>query len=188
MTQTSSLDLTRFKEMSQSLNRPIVLIGLMGTGKTTIGRRIANMLDISFIDTDAEIEKAAQLSVAEIFDQFDEEYFRDGERRVIARLIEESSGVLATGGGAFLNDETRALILQKGLAVWLDCDIETLVERTSRRDTRPLLRGGDPREILTRLHAERAGIYAEAQVHVRTKDAPHQETATQVLEAIEAWQ
>jgi shikimate kinase len=173
--------------LAQKLDRPIVLIGLMGTGKSTIGRRIASHLNLNFVDTDHEIERAAQLSVAEIFEQFDEHYFRDGERRVIARLIEEGHGVVATGGGAFINAETRQLLLEKTLCVWLDCDIDTLVSRTSRRETRPLLRDGDPREILTKLQADRAEAYAMAHVHVSTKDAPHHETTMQVLEAIDAW-
>jgi shikimate kinase len=184
----AQIDPERIAAIARRLQRPIVLIGLMGTGKSTIGRRLASLLHLGFIDTDQEIEDAARLSISEIFEKYGEAHFRDGERRVIARLLSENCGVLATGGGAFLNPETRRLILEKGLAVWLDCDIETLVERVSRRDTRPLLKNGDPREILTRLQAERAPVYSEAQVHVMTSNAPHLETATRVLEAIEACQ
>ena len=126
--------------IASAIDRPIVLVGLMGAGKSTVGRRLSSMLGRDFIDADHAIEEAAQRSISEIFDEFGETYFRDGERRVIARLIEENHGVIATGGGAFVDDETRALILEKAIAVWIDCDIDTLVERTSRRDTRPLLR------------------------------------------------
>ena len=145
------------------------------------------MLDARFVDSDAAIEEAAQRNVGEIFAQFGEAYFRDGERRVIARLIEEGHGVIATGGGAFVNPETRALILSRGIGVWLDCDIETLVARTARKESRPLLQNGDPREILTRLHAERAPAYAEAPIRVASGDAPHHQTAMRILEAIEQW-
>ena len=130
--------------IARRIDRPIVLVGLMGAGKTTVGRKLATLLGSDFVDADEEIERAAQQSIPEIFETYGEEYFRDGERRVIARLMGERDGVIATGGGAFVNDETRALILEKAIAVWIDCSVETLVERTGRRDTRPLLRDGDP--------------------------------------------
>lgn len=167
------------------LDRPVVLIGLMGAGKSSVGRRLATMMERDFVDADDAIEDAAQRSIAEIFAEFGEAYFRDGERRVIARLMEEHSGVIATGGGAFVDPETRALILEKGLAVWIDCDIETLVERTSRRNTRPLLKTGNPREILTRLLNERGPLYAEAPVRVKSDEGPHTDTAIAILRAIE---
>ena len=166
--------------------RPIVLVGLMGVGKTTVGRRLARLLDRSFVDADDEIERAAGLSIAEIFDRFGEEYFRDGERRVIARLMTGSRGVIATGGGAFMNAETRASILKNALAVWLDADIDTLVERVMRRDTRPLLRNGDPEEILRDLARTRNPVYAAAHVHVTGNDSPHDETVRAILTAIGA--
>lgn len=167
--------------------RPIVLVGLMGAGKTTVGRRLAARLGRRFVDSDAAIEEAARLSISEIFGVFGEAYFRDGERRVIARLLSEEAGVIATGGGAFCQAETRELILRKALVVWLDCDIETLVERTGRRDTRPLLRGGDRREVLTRLAEERRPLYAQAQIHVRAGTGPHTKTVAAILEAIGQW-
>ena len=167
------------------LDMPVVLIGLMGAGKSSVGRRLATMMERDFVDADDAIEDAAQRSIAEIFAEFGEAYFRDGERRVIARLMEEHSGVIATGGGAFVDPDTRALILAKGLAVWSDCDIETLVERTSRRSTRPLLKTGNPREILTRLLSERGPLYAEAQVRVKSDEGPHTDTAMAILRAIE---
>lgn len=173
--------------IARRVDRPVVLVGLMGVGKSTVGRRLASLLGRDFIDADEEIEEAAQMSISEIFAEFGEPYFRDGERRVIARLIEERHGVIATGGGAFVNDETRALILAEAIAVWIDADIATLVERTSRRNTRPLLRQGDPREILTRLHSEREPFYAQAPIHVRSEDGPHMTTANRILEAIDQW-
>jgi shikimate kinase len=169
------------------ITRPVVLVGLMGVGKSTVGRKLAAQLHRDFVDADEAIVEAAQLSIPEIFEQFGEPYFRDGERRVIARLIEEGHGVIATGGGAFVDPSTRALILERAIAVWIDCDIDTLVERTARRNTRPLLRNGDPKEILTRLAAERAPFYAEAPIRVMSENGPHADTARAILEAIDQW-
>ena len=165
--------------------RPIVLVGLMGVGKTTVGRRLAAQLGCRFLDSDAAIEEAARLSVSEIFDAFGEAYFRDGERRVITRLLSEGPGVIATGGGAFCQDETRDLILAKALVVWLDCDTETLVERTGRRDTRPLLRGTDRREVLARLAEQRRPLYAQAHIHIRAGTGPHTRTVAAIIEALD---
>lgn len=166
---------------------PVVLVGLMGVGKSTVGRKLASLLHRDFVDADDAIVEAAQLSIPEIFEQFGEPYFRDGERRVIARLIEEGHGVIATGGGAFVDPSTRALIREKAIAVWIDCDIDTLVERTARRNTRPLLKNGNPREILTRLAAERAPFYAEAPIRVVSENGPHADTARAIIEAIDQW-
>lgn len=166
---------------------PVVLVGLMGVGKSTVGRKLASLLRRDFVDADEAIVEAAQLSIPEIFEQFGEPYFRDGERRVIARLIEEGHGVIATGGGAFVDPSTRALILERAIAVWIDCDIDTLVERTARRNTRPLLKNGNPREILTRLAAERAPFYAEAPIRVVSENGPHADTARAIIEAIDQW-
>lgn len=182
-----SLNRERLSAIAARLDRPLVLVGLMGVGKSTVGRRLAALLNRSFVDADDEIVDAAQRSISEIFEQFGEASFRDGERRVIARLIDEHDGVIATGGGAFVNDETRALILDKAIAVWIDCDVDTLVERTSRRNTRPLLKEGDPREILARLHAERRGFYSQAPIHVMSDAGPHDETAVKILEALDKW-
>lgn len=173
--------------LAARLARPVVLVGLMGVGKSTVGRKLAALLNRDFVDADDAITEAAQLSIPEIFEQFGEPYFRDGERRVIARLIEEGHGVIATGGGAFVDPSTRALILERTVAVWIDCDVATLVERTARRDTRPLLRGGDPHEILTRLAAERAPFYAEAPIRVVSENGPHADTARAIIEAIDQW-
>ena len=174
-------------QIARRIDRPVVLVGLMGAGKSTVGRRFAEMIGAEFIDADEAIEQAAQLKVAEIFEEYGENYFRDGERRVIARLIEERHGVIATGGGAFINAETRALILERAIAVWIDCDVETLVERTGRRDTRPLLKNGDPKEILTKLYREREPFYAEAHLRVPSNNGPHAATAHAIVEAIERW-
>lgn len=187
MRDTPEMTATQIAALARRIDRPVVLVGLMGVGKSTVGQRLAALLGKDFVDSDAAIEVAAQRSVGEIFEAFGEAYFRDGERRVIARLIEEEHGVIATGGGAFVQQDTRALILQRGIAVWLDCDIDTLVARTGRRDTRPLLRGGDPREILARLHAERAPAYAEAPIRIETGDLPHHQTALKIVEAIARW-
>lgn len=187
MTGEASLNDRDLADISARLDRPIVLVGLMGAGKSTVGRRLASMLHRGFVDADDAIEDAAQRSVAEIFEEFGEAYFRDGERRVIARLMEEGKGVIATGGGAFVDDQTRELILETALAVWIDCDIDTLVERTSRRDTRPLLRNGDPKAILTDLLAKREAFYSQAQIRVKSDDGPHADTARAIIEAINQW-
>ena len=169
-------------------DRPIVLVGLMGAGKSTVGRRLARRLGLDFVDSDEEIEVAAAHSIAEIFARFGEESFRDGERRVIARLIEGAPKVIATGGGAFMNDETRALILERCIAVWLDADVETLAERVSRRDTRPLLRDKDPLLMLRDLAGQRNPVYAEAHIHVQSQPMPHERAVEKIIEALAAWE
>lgn len=166
------------------VRRPIVLVGLMGVGKSTVGRRLASRLHLPFVDADREIEAAAGLSIADIFERFGEEGFRDGERRVIARLIDGRPKVVATGGGAFMNDQTRALILARATAIWLDADIDVLVERVGRRDDRPLLHGRDAREALTELAARRNPIYALAPIHVRSEPLPHEATVEAILKAL----
>jgi len=186
MTKTETmLSPAETRALARRIDRPVVLVGMMGTGKTTIGRKLAAALDLPFADADEEIEQAARMSVSEIFEQFGEDYFRDGERRVIARLVGDRPSVIATGGGAFVNDETRALILGKAIAVWLDCDTDVLVERVTRKDTRPLLSGGDPREIVERLKNEREPYYAQAPVHVASRVGPHEQTVQRILKAIE---
>lgn len=162
----------------------LVLVGLMGVGKSTIGRRLAARLDLPFIDADEEIEKAAGMTIQEMFDRHGEAAFRDGERRVIARLIDGMPKVVATGGGAFVNDETRRLILDKATAIWLDADIEILVNRVSRRDGRPLLKGRNPRDVLTSLAAERSPFYAQAPIRVRSTDLPHDATVDSIMKAL----
>lgn len=167
-----------------TVDRPIVLVGLMGVGKSSVGRRLAARLGVPFYDADHEIEEAAGLSITEMFERFGEAHFRDGERRVIARLIDGQPKVIATGGGAFMNDETRELILSRATAIWLDADIDTLVERVGRRDGRPLLKGRDPRQVLTELAAIRNPVYALAPVHVHSRPLPHEASVDAVLEAL----
>jgi shikimate kinase len=185
--ETRSPSDSEIKAIAARIDRPLVLVGMMGVGKSTIGRKLAQLLGLPFRDADDEIEKAAQLSVAEIFARFGEAHFRDGERRVIARLLDGGPSVLATGGGAFVQPDTRALILEKGIAVWLDSDVATLVDRVTRKDTRPLLRGGDPQEIVARLKDEREPAYSQAPIKVMSDAGPHGETVNRILKAIAAW-
>jgi shikimate kinase len=165
---------------------PIVLIGMMGVGKSTVGRRLASRLNVPFVDADTEIETAAGLTVAEIFERFGEEHFRDGERRVIARLIDGTRKVIATGGGAFMQPDTRALILNNATTVWLQADIATLVQRVGRRGDRPLLVNRDPETVLRELAAVRNPIYALAPVHVFSHPAPHEATVDAILKELRA--
>lgn len=164
--------------------RPIVLVGLMGAGKTTVGRRLAARFGLDFVDADQEIELACGLTVAEIFERFGEAHFRDGERRVIARLIDGTAKVIATGGGAFMNEATRALILDRATAVWLDADIDTLAARVAKRDHRPLLRGKNPRDVLGELAAVRNPVYALAPIHVCSQRHPHEATVDAIVKEL----
>lgn len=161
--------------------RSVVLVGMMGAGKSSIGRRLATVLDIPFVDADTEIEKAAGMSIPDMFDSHGEAYFRAGEARVIARLLEGGPQVLATGGGAFMNPQTRALVRQHGVSVWLKADLDVLLKRVRRRGDRPLLRNSDPAETLERLIAERYPTYAEADVTVVSRDEPHETIIAEVI-------
>ena len=158
----------------------------MGAGKSSVGRRLAAALNLPFRDADEEIEKAAGRSISEIFGQFGEEHFRDGERRVIARLLEEPPHVLATGGGAFMNEETRELIKSRAVSVWLKADLDTLAKRVARKDNRPLLKGRDPRETLAELAAARYPTYALADITIESGDTPHHATVDAIIKAIKA--
>jgi shikimate kinase len=180
-------DAATIADLARRIDRPIVLVGLMGVGKSSVGKRLANVLGLPFVDADTEIETAAKMSIPEIFDAFGEAGFRDGERRVIARLIDGQPGVVATGGGAFCNEETRRLILDKAITVWLDSDVDTLLERVGRRGNRPLLKEGDPRETLTRLKREREPAYAEAPIHVSSDRGAHARTLARVMRGIDRW-
>ncbi|MFA5968381.1 MAG: shikimate kinase [Sphingomonas sp.] len=164
--------------------KPIVLVGLMGVGKSTIGRRLATRLNLPFVDADTEIETAAGMTIAEIFARFGEAHFRDGERRVIGRLIDGTPKVVATGGGAFINEETRHLILDQAIAIWLNASTDVLAERVRRRDTRPLLRGRDPQQVLRELAEARNPLYALAPIHVTSQQAPHETTVNAILKAL----
>ncbi|MBT5415023.1 MAG: shikimate kinase [Rhodospirillaceae bacterium] len=165
--------------------RSVVLIGLMGAGKTCIGRRLASRLALPFVDADAEIEKAAGCTIEDIFESHGEAAFRDGERRVIARILDGKPVVLATGGGAYMNEETRAKIRGHGISVWLRAELDLLLKRTGRRNNRPLLKRGDRRQILETLMAERYPIYAEADIVVDSMDGPPDETVEAVLRALD---
>jgi len=167
--------------------RSLVLVGLMGAGKTCIGRRLATRLGLSFCDADAEIEAAAGMSIPEIFELHGEAAFRDGERRVLARLLNAPPHVLATGGGAFMNPRTRALIKARAISIWLRADLDLLVRRTARRNHRPLLNRGDPRTILGELMAERHPVYAEADIVVDSVDGPPEATLEHVLAGLESY-
>jgi shikimate kinase len=166
--------------------RSIVLIGLMGAGKTAVGRRLANRLDLPFIDADTEIEAAAGGTISEIFVEHGEAYFRQGERKVIGRLLDSGPQVLATGGGAFMAPETRASIKAHGVSVWLKVDLKVLLKRVGRRDNRPLLAAGNPGEVMKRLMEKRYPVYAEADVTVESRDVPHDMMVGTVIDALAA--
>ncbi len=166
--------------------RSIVLVGLMGCGKSSVGRRLASRLGISFVDADEEIERVAAKSIVEIFADHGEAYFRDGERRVIARLLANGPQVLATGGGAFINPETRAKIRERGISIWLHADLPVLMRRVSKRDTRPLLKNGDPEATMRDLMDKRYPVYAEADITVESRDVPHDVIVNEVIAALKS--
>jgi len=168
-------------------HRTIVLVGLMGVGKSSVGRRLAAALDLPFRDADNEVEAAAGRSIPEIFAEMGEPAFRDGERRVIARLLEEPPHVLATGGGAFVNAETRALIKSKAIAVWLKADLELLARRVGRKEGRPLLKGRDPMDVLREHAALRYPAYGEAHLTVETGDTAHGVAVEAVIQALRGY-
>ena len=186
---------SEIEALARRIDRPVVLVGMMGVGKTSVGKRLAAVLRFGFVDADEAIEEAAHMTVAEIFERFGEEYFRNGERRVITRLLDERHGgvgnsggsVIATGGGAFVDPATRALILERGIAVWLDSDVDTLVDRVARNSNRPLLRQGNPREIIVRLKTEREALYRQAPIHIQSRPGPHQRTVAAILRELEQW-
>jgi len=165
--------------------RSIVLVGMMGAGKSSVGRRLAARLGVPFFDADIEIEKAAGMTIPEIFSSRGEPYFRAGEARVIARLLDAGPQVLATGGGAFMHPGTREVIRQRGISVWLRAEHDVLMRRVKRRADRPLLQGGDPAETLRRLTAERSPTYAEADLMVESRDVPHDAIVDEVLGALQ---
>lgn len=165
-------------------SRSIVLVGLMGAGKSNIGRRLAARLGLRFFDSDPEIEAAAGETIEEIFANRGERVFREGERRVIARLLGQPVHILATGGGAFMDPATRALIRRRGVSVWLRADLDVLVTRVSRRSNRPLLKTGDPRAILAELIERRHPIYAEADVAVDSSEGSPEATVTRAIAAL----
>jgi shikimate kinase len=172
-------------ELAKRLDRPVVLVGLMGVGKSTVGRRLAKRLGLSFVDSDAEIEGAAGYPAAEVFERYGERDFRDGERRLVARLIEGDVRVIATGGGAYVDPNTRRLLNERAITVWLDAPVDILAERTARRDTRAQLRDGDPESVLRRLADERRPSYAEAHIHVKSGAGAHQDVVEAIIRALD---
>jgi len=168
--------------------RSIVLVGMMGVGKSSVGRRLAARLSIPFVDADSEIENAAKMTIPEIFARHGEAYFRSGEARVLARLLDSGPQVLATGGGAFMNEDTRALIKLKGVSIWLHADLDVLLRRTSkRRSDRPLLQTEDPTATLRALLAEREPTYALADLTVQSREVPHETIVADVMTALAAY-
>ena len=178
----------RAEELVERLaGKPIVLVGMMGAGKTTVGRRVAARLNRNFLDSDEEIEKAAQMTIPEIFDQRGEPEFRAGETRVIARVLKDADIILATGGGAFVNAETRALVKGEAISVWLKANADVLFERVSRRSNRPLLKTPNPRATLEKQIEERYPIYADADITVPSREVPQDVVAQDVIDAVLAY-
>ncbi len=169
-------------------NHPIVLVGLMGAGKSSIGRRLAEKIELPFVDADHEIELAADKSIAEIFKDHGEVYFREGERRVISRLIKNGAQILATGGGAFINDETRASIAARGVSLWLKADLPLLMKRVMKRSDRPLLQNENPEAVMQRLMDSRYPVYEKADVTVESKDIQHTQMVNEVIKVLARWQ
>lgn len=175
----------RASTIRRSLNgRSIVLVGIMGVGKSTIGKRLSQYLDIPFVDADKEIEKAAGMAVEDIFDQFGEEAFRSGERKVIRRLLDDGQKILATGGGAFMNEQTRGEINEGGVSVWLKADLDVLMKRVQRRSDRPLLKTEDPEETMRVLLEERNPIYALADLEIESRTVSRDVIAGEVVDLL----
>jgi shikimate kinase len=168
-------------------SRSVVLVGLMGAGKSTVGRRLATKLALPFFDADQEIESAAGMSVQDIFSVYGEPYFREGERKVIARLLQEGPIVLATGGGAFMNEETRATVARAGVSIWLRAELPVLMRRVRKRANRPLLNTEDPEDTMRRLIAIRYPVYAQADVTVESHEAPHDRVVAEVMRVLSDW-
>lgn len=166
-------------------NRSIVFVGLMGAGKTAIGRKVASMLSLPFIDSDHEIETVSRMSIPELFEHYGETEFRALEQRVVLRLLEGGPQVLSTGGGAFMNEHSRDAVADHGVSVWLKADLDLLMERVSKKQNRPLLKNPDPRGVLERLMAERYPVYATAHITVQTRDERKETIAAEVIEALE---
>jgi shikimate kinase len=172
-------------DLAKRLDRPVVLVGLMGVGKSTVGRRLARRLGLPFVDSDSAIEEAVGLPWGELFERYGEEDFRDGERRLVARLVDGEVRVIATGGGVFVDARTRNLLKERTITVWLDAPVDVLAERTSRRDTRPLLKNGDPKGTLERLAKLEREAYAEAHIHVKSGDGAHREVVEAIVRALD---
>jgi shikimate kinase len=172
-------------DLAKRLDLPVVLVGLMGVGKSTVGRRLDRRLGLPFVDSDSAIEEAVGLPWGELFERYGEEDFRDGERRLVARLVDGEVRVIATGGGVFVDARTRNLLKERTITVWLDAPVDVLAERTSRRDTRPLLKNGDPKGTLERLAKLEREAYAEAHIHVKSGDGAHREVVEAIVRALD---
>lgn len=167
-------------------SRVVVLVGLMGAGKSTVGRKVATMLGLPFRDADTEIENVSRMSVPELFETYGEDEFRDLERRVILRLLDDGPMVLATGGGAYMNDETRSSIARAGISIWLNAELDVLMERVSRRQNRPLLQNDDPRGVMQSLMERRYPIYAQADIEIMSRDDKKEVIAAEMIDALAA--
>ena len=165
----------------------VVLVGMMGAGKTSIGRRLANLLHLPFLDADAEIEKAANLTIAEIFAKHGEADFRDGEKRVVARLLASGPAVLATGGGAYMSEETRERCRADGVTIWLKADVPVLLDRVRKKGNRPLLDRPDPDAVMRQLLAEREPTYALADITIASREGPHQVVIGDIVSALDQY-
>jgi shikimate kinase len=174
-------------DLAKLLDRPVVLVGLMGVGKSTVGRRLARRLGLPFVDSDSAIEDASGYSAAEVFERYGERDFRDGERRLVARLIDGAVRVIATGGGAYVDPATRELLNERAITVWLDAPVDVLAERTGRRDTRPLLRNGDRKDTLEKLSEQRRPAYQEAHIHVKSGTGAHRDVVEEIVRALESY-
>ena len=172
-------------DLAKRLDRPVVLVGLMGVGKSTVGRRLARRLGLPFIDSDSEIEEAVGLPAGEVFERYGEEDYRDGERRLVARLVDGEVRVISTGGGVFCDPGTRKLLKERTITIWLDAPVDVLAERTSRRDTRPLLKNGDLKGTLRRLADVECEAYAEADLHVKSGDGAHKDVVEAIVRALD---
>ena len=172
-------------DLTKRLDRPVVLVGLMGVGKSTVGRRLARRLGLPFVDSDSEIEETVGLPWGELFERYGEEDYRDGERRLVARLVDGEIRVIATGGGAYVDPRTREMLNDRTITVWLDAPVDILADRTSRRDTRAQLRQGDPKATLERLSTERRPSYEQAHIHVKSGAGAHRDVVDAIVEALE---
>lgn len=183
--EAEELDVSLEKAIVEALNgRTIVLVGIMGCGKSTVGRRLAQRLGLNFLDADSEIERAANKTITEIFAEHGEPYFRSGEERVIARLLQEGPQVLATGGGAFMSEATRNEIAAHGVSIWLKAEFDTVMARVRRRSTRPLLQNPDPEGTMRALMEKRHPVYALAELTVLSREVPHETVVDDIMEAL----
>ena len=172
------------EKLTDKLDRPIVLVGLMGAGKSTVGRRLARRLGLPFVDSDIEIEEASGTTTSDLFERYGETDFRDGERRLVARLVDGTVRVIATGGGAFTDPRTRQLLNERAITIWLDASIEVLAERTGRRNNRPLLRGNNRSATLSRLSEQRQSMYSEAHIRILSGDGAHRDVVEAIITAV----